>query len=114
MLLPLLPPELKLSIVDHLDPFSTVNFGLTCRHHWELYRPVIEKHARSFAEAPVVDAVDVWKLLRDILQDDSRGRLYYRAEPAGELGDAATFDTSGKRGSTTGCCKSIVGYISTT
>jgi hypothetical protein len=74
MLLPLLPPELKLSIVDHLDPFSTVNFGLTCRHHWELYRPVIEKHARSFAEAPVVDAVDVWKLLRDILQDDSRGR----------------------------------------
>lgn len=72
MLLPLLPPELKLSIIDHLNPFSTFNFGITSKDHWELCRPVIERHARSFVETPVVDAVDVWKVLRDVLQDDSK------------------------------------------
>lgn len=74
MLLPLLLPEIKLSIVDHLDPFSTINFSLTSRDHWETCRSGIERHARLFTEAPVVDAVDVWKVLRDVLQDDSKGQ----------------------------------------
>ena len=70
----LLPPELKLSIVDHLDPFSTFNFGLTSQYHLELCRPVLGRHAHSFAEAPVVDAFDVWRVLRDVLQDDSKAQ----------------------------------------
>lgn len=74
MLLPLLPPEIKLSIADHLDPFSTINFSLTSKDHWETCRSGIERHARLFTEAPVVDAIDVWKLLRDILQDDSKAQ----------------------------------------
>ncbi|KAF3006762.1 hypothetical protein E8E13_010030 [Curvularia kusanoi] len=68
-----LPSELKLQIAGYLDPLSSVEFGATCKEHWKLCRPIFQKHAQSFAEAPVVSATDIWRLLRDILQDGSKG-----------------------------------------
>lgn len=70
----LLPPELKLNVVEHLDPFSSFSFSITSKEHWKLCRLVSHKHRRLFAEAPVVGAAtDFGNLLRDVIQDPSRG-----------------------------------------
>lgn len=69
----LLPPEIKLSIADYLDPVSSNNFGTTCKEHWKLCRPLFKKHSRAFAEAPIVGVHDTLGLLKDIIHDPSKG-----------------------------------------
>lgn len=76
----LLPPDVKSQIASYLDPLSSFNFGLTCKTHWKLLYPVIQRHAHLFAETPVVfaevsvvGAHEAWRLLRDILRDPSKG-----------------------------------------
>lgn len=72
-----LPPELKLSIVEHLDPASSFNFAITCKDHWKLCDAVNEKHARLFAENRTIDTADfghlLWEKLKEILHDERVG-----------------------------------------
>lgn len=69
----LLPPEIKLDVADYLDPLSSINFGITCKEHWKLCQPIFKKHTKAFAETPIVTAYNALDLLRDTLQDPSKG-----------------------------------------
>lgn len=69
----LLPSELKLRIADYLDPGSSINFGIACKEHWQLCQTLFKRHAKSFAEAPVVTAYNALDLLRATIQDPSQG-----------------------------------------
>jgi hypothetical protein len=68
-----LPSELKLNVADYLDPQSSINFGLTCKEHWQLCRPLFKKHTLAFLQAPIVTAQNALELLRATLQDPSQG-----------------------------------------
>jgi hypothetical protein len=87
----ILPPELKLSIADFLDPISTLNYALTCKEHWKLCHSLLETHTRRFAEAPVLASYDtqgvptpcadgssrtncgIWQTLGNVLRDPKEG-----------------------------------------
>ncbi|KAF2654720.1 hypothetical protein K491DRAFT_459535 [Lophiostoma macrostomum CBS 122681] len=45
-----LPNELQLSICELLDPISSFHLAITSKAHWNLFTPVIQNHARLFAE----------------------------------------------------------------
>jgi hypothetical protein len=86
-----LPPELKLSIADFLDPISSLNYALTCKEHWKLCHTLLETHTRRFAEAPVLASYDtrgvptpcadgssrtscgIWQTLENVLRDPKEG-----------------------------------------
>lgn len=68
-----LPSELKVSIADYLDPQSSINFGITCKEHWQLCQPLYRRHTRAFSEAPIVTAYNVLDVLRATIQDPSHG-----------------------------------------
>lgn len=73
MSLLLLPPELKLNIIERLDPESSLQFALTNSHYAKLCQDVLREHTRRFAETPSIEATDggksLWTSLREILQD---------------------------------------------
>jgi hypothetical protein len=76
-----LPPELKLSIAENLDPISSFNFAITCKEHWKLCDPINRRHARLFAENRTIDTADAGRLLWDKLKeilDDHRVGWYLR------------------------------------
>jgi hypothetical protein len=88
---PLLPPELKLSIADYLDPISSLNFALTCKEYWKLCQALLESHTKRFAEAPLLASyeiegaarplmdgpprprIGIWQTLKDVLRDPKKG-----------------------------------------
>jgi hypothetical protein len=69
----LLPPELKLNIIEHTDPESTFQFALTSRDHFQLCRDLLQEHAKLFAQYSIIDASNpgpvLWDTLKTILQD---------------------------------------------
>jgi hypothetical protein len=87
----ILPPELKLSIADFLDPISSLDYALTCKDHWKLCHTLLEMHTKRFAEAPVLASYDtqgvptpcadgssrarcgIWQTLGNILRDPKEG-----------------------------------------
>ncbi|KZM18856.1 uncharacterized protein EKO05_0006503 [Ascochyta rabiei] len=78
MFLSHLPPELKLSIVEHLDPESSLRFALTNRYHSKLCQAILREHTRLFAEHSIIEANDagpvvLWNALREILRDPRKG-----------------------------------------
>ncbi|CAN9109215.1 unnamed protein product [Alternaria alternata] len=72
-----LPPELKLNVIEFLDPDSTLNFALTCRDHATLANSTLKEHGRLLSEWKVVDTTDVrtllWRVLREVLIDPRQG-----------------------------------------
>jgi hypothetical protein len=87
----ILPPELKLSIADFLDPVSSLNYALTCKEHWKLCHTLLKTHTKRFAEAPVLASYDtqglptpcadgssrtccgIWQTLENVLRDPREG-----------------------------------------
>lgn len=69
----LLPSELKINVAEFLDPQSSINFGITCKEHWQLCQAIFKKHTQAFAEAPIVTAYNALDLLRATIQDPSQG-----------------------------------------
>lgn len=68
-----LPSELKLNIADYLDPQTSIDFGVTCKEHWQLCQPLYKRHTKAFSEAPTVTAHNALEHLRATLQDPSQG-----------------------------------------
>ncbi|KAJ4290991.1 hypothetical protein N0V90_010187 [Kalmusia sp. IMI 367209] len=77
-----LPPELTIAVAEFLDPFSSLNYALTCKGHWKLCNPIIKKHERLFAENRTINANDpvwphqnhlLWDKLKQILDDPNIG-----------------------------------------
>ncbi|KAF2126298.1 hypothetical protein P153DRAFT_389040 [Dothidotthia symphoricarpi CBS 119687] len=77
-----LPPELKLMIVDQLDPISSFKFAISCKSHWALCKPLMER-AHSCAKYQTL-SFDVysgpegqllWHIAKEILDDPYRGEF---------------------------------------
>lgn len=72
-----LPTELKLNIIERLDPQSSLHFALTDRHHSKLCQNILREHARLFAEYSTLEATgsekSLWTALVEILQDPRKG-----------------------------------------
>lgn len=78
MVLPDIPAELKLNIAEFLDPVTAFNFAITSKGHWDLFRPIVEKHAGLFRKYGFVgyrgDGDDsttqvLWDLMEELLQN---------------------------------------------
>ncbi|KAG9191569.1 hypothetical protein G6011_10303 [Alternaria panax] len=72
-----LPPELKLNVIDYLDPDSTLNFALTCRDHATLAKSTLREHGRLLSEWDIIDTTDgrtlLWRILKEVLIDPRQG-----------------------------------------
>lgn len=68
MIEPFLPVELKLKIVEYLDPISTFHFAITCKEYFYLFQSIIEEHARLFAENRCIHVTN-WARLRTKLKE---------------------------------------------
>ncbi|KAF1970347.1 hypothetical protein BU23DRAFT_211274 [Bimuria novae-zelandiae CBS 107.79] len=77
-----IPPELILSVAEILDPFSCLDFALTCKAHWKLCESLIAEHKRLFAENRTIDAGDsawpaenhiLWNKLKEFLANPRIG-----------------------------------------
>jgi hypothetical protein len=72
-----LPAELTINIAELLDPDSTLNLALTCKHHQALCKPVLAEHGRLFSEWQLIDTTDaktlLWQILIEILDNPRRG-----------------------------------------
>ncbi|KAF3048237.1 hypothetical protein E8E12_011421 [Didymella heteroderae] len=77
MSLSLLPTELKLKIIEHLDPASTFHVALSSKAHLNLCGNQLQEHARLFARYSVIQPSNegflIWELTKEILQDPQRG-----------------------------------------
>jgi hypothetical protein len=82
-----LPTELRLPILEYLDPDGAFNLAVTSKAQWEFCRPTIQEHGRRFAQARVINGEGIgsndlrqgedWELLMDVL-DDPRAGWYFR------------------------------------
>jgi hypothetical protein len=72
-----LPPELQLSVCERLDPSSSFNFAIASKTHWNLFTPVIQEHARLFAENKCLRTSSaeqfVWNKCREIMSNPHHG-----------------------------------------
>lgn len=77
MSLPDLPPELKLNIVEYLDPEAAFHFALTCKRHSSLCNDLLQEHARLFAKYSIVKPTNngtlVWDFTKEVLRDPRKG-----------------------------------------
>jgi hypothetical protein len=72
-----LPAELTINIAEFLDPDSTLNLALTCKHHQALCKPVLAEHGRLFSEWQLIDTTNaktlLWQTLIEVLDDPRKG-----------------------------------------
>lgn len=73
-----LPPELKLTIAENLDPQSCLHLALTCRDLYNLCQTMLEEHERLFSELRVIRSDQtnrhvLWTTLREVLKDPRKG-----------------------------------------
>jgi hypothetical protein len=72
-----LPPELRLNIVDCLDPDSTLSFALTCKDHAALAKFALREHGRLLAKWNIIDTTDgrtlLWETLKDVIANPRLG-----------------------------------------
>ncbi|KAJ8113376.1 hypothetical protein OPT61_g4473 [Boeremia exigua] len=71
-----LPSELKLNIIEHLDPLPTLQFALTNKEHSRLCKDTLREHA-MFAKYSIIkpgeDGTFMWDFTKEILQDPRKG-----------------------------------------
>ncbi|KAF2999257.1 hypothetical protein E8E13_003064 [Curvularia kusanoi] len=68
-----LPPEVKLHIIEHLDPIPALHFALACKQHLDLVKKHLELFARYHTIKPSSDGFCIWDLTKEILQDPRKG-----------------------------------------
>jgi hypothetical protein len=77
MSLSLLPTELKLDLIEYLDPVSTLHLALSSRAHFQLCNDRLQVHADLFAKYSVIrpsnDGHLIWDITKEILQDPRKG-----------------------------------------
>ncbi|KAH6618558.1 hypothetical protein C7974DRAFT_32329 [Boeremia exigua] len=72
-----LPVELKLSIIESLEPVPTLQFALTSREHSKLSKNRLKEHemfAKYSTITPVCNGYSIWDITKEILQDPRKGR----------------------------------------
>ncbi|KAF2742654.1 hypothetical protein M011DRAFT_264207 [Sporormia fimetaria CBS 119925] len=70
-----LPAELRLSIVENLDPRSAFNFAITCKANWILCNRIVKHHAHMYALHQVqrwTTPFEVWNLFKTVVCDSDK------------------------------------------
>lgn len=78
MSLLLLPAELKLNIIELLDPASTLHLALSSKAQYNLCEDRLREHATLFEQHSVIRPSDddeylIWDITKEILEDPSKG-----------------------------------------
>ncbi|KAF2110464.1 hypothetical protein BDV96DRAFT_202321 [Lophiotrema nucula] len=73
-----LPAELRLAVLEQLEPEDCFNFAITSKESWRISESLVRKHGKLFEELRVVETVrgerTVWNLLDRILDDPSTAK----------------------------------------
>jgi hypothetical protein len=77
MSLPHLPTELKINIIEHLDPASTLHLALSSKAQFKLCEERLKEHATLFEKYSVIRPSDdgylIWDITKEILKDPWKG-----------------------------------------